>query len=41
LEEVGEETFQALLEALSGRITKGEAINYVSSMDIYVLGPVI
>lgn len=41
LEQVGEETLQALLEALSGRITKGEAINYVTSMDIYVLGPVI
>jgi len=41
LEEVGEETFNVLIKVLSGRITKGEAINYTKSMDIYTLGPII
>lgn len=41
IEEVGEETFRAILALLSGRQTKNETIGYHSSMDIYTLGPVI
>lgn len=41
IEEVGEETFKRLLEVLSGGVTKGEAINYIVSMDIHVQGPVL
>lgn len=41
IEEVGEETFRAVLALLSGRQTKNETLGYHSSMDIYTLGPVI
>lgn len=41
IEEVGEETLQAILALLSGRQTKNETLGYHSSMDIYTLGPVI
>lgn len=41
LEEVGEETLQKMIRVLSGEVTKGEAINYTKSMDIYTIGPVI
>ncbi|MGB8454379.1 MAG: UxaA family hydrolase [Anaerocolumna sp.] len=41
IEEVGEETFQRMLRTLSGEMTKNEAIQYVSSIDIHCLGPVI
>lgn len=41
IEQVGEEVFSLLLEVLSGRSTKGEAIQYSKSMDIYTMGPVI
>lgn len=41
IEEVGEEAFGLLLEVLNGRMTKNEALQYVSTMDIYCLGPVI
>lgn len=41
IEEVGEEAFGKLLRTLSGQRTKNEAIQYVSSIDIHCLGPVI
>lgn len=41
IEEVGEESFAALLDTLSGRQTKNETLGYHSSIDIYTLGPVI
>lgn len=41
VEEVGEEAFQMLLDVLSGRMTKNEALSYYGSMDIFCLGPVI
>ena len=41
IEEVGEEAFGLPLKVLSGQMTKNEAIHYVSTMDIYCLGPVI
>lgn len=41
IEEVGEETFEYILDLLSGKVTKGEAINYTTTMDIFCLGPVI
>lgn len=41
IEEVGEEAFAMLLNVLSGQMTKNEALNYFSTMDIYCLGPVI
>jgi len=41
IEEVGDETFQALRRVLSGQLTKAEAVNYTVSMDIHTLGPVI
>jgi len=41
IEEVGEETLDMFIKVLSGKYTKGEAINYTKSMDIYTLGPVI
>lgn len=41
IEEVGEETLAKLLRVASGEVTKGEAIKYTKSMDIYTLGPVI
>ena len=41
IEQVGEEAFAKALRTLSGEITKNEAIQYVSSIDIHCLGPVI
>lgn len=41
IEEVGESVFQELINILSGKVTKGEAIKYTKSMDIHCLGPVI
>ena len=41
IEEVGEEAFAKLLRVLNGEMTKNEAIQYFSSLDIFVLGPVI
>lgn len=41
IEEVGEEAFALLLEVLNGRMTKNEAIQYFSAIDIHCLGPVI
>lgn len=36
-----EEAFSAILDLLSGKQTKNEALGYHSSIDIYTLGPVI
>lgn len=41
ISEVGEETFALLLDVLSGRLTKNEALGYFGSIDIHMLGPVI
>lgn len=41
IEEVGEEAFALLLQVLSGRMTKNEALAYFGSIDIFCLGPVI
>lgn len=41
LEEVGEEAFDEVLRVAEGKSTKGEAIRYTRSLDIYCLGPVI
>ncbi|MEA4891264.1 MAG: UxaA family hydrolase [Peptococcaceae bacterium] len=41
IDQVGEEAFQKMLRVLSGEMTKNEAIQYFSSIDIHVLGPVI
>ncbi len=41
IEQAGEEAFELLLQVLSGRMTKNEAVHYVSTMDIHCLGPVI
>lgn len=41
IEEIGEQTFDALLRVASGETTKGESIKYCKSMDFYMLGPVI
>ncbi|HJD18718.1 MAG TPA: UxaA family hydrolase [Candidatus Fournierella excrementavium] len=41
IEQVGEEAFDKALRTLSGEMTKNEAIQYVSSIDIHCLGPVI
>lgn len=41
IEEVGEEAFAQLLRTLNGEMTKNEAIQYFSSIDIHCLGPVI
>lgn len=41
IEQVGEEAFVKLLRVLSGEMTKNEAIQYFSSIDIHCLGPVI
>lgn len=41
IEQVGEEAFAKLLRVLSGEMTKNEAIQYFSSIDIHCLGPVI
>ena len=36
IEEVGEEAFAMFLRVLNGEMTKNEAIQYVSTMDIYL-----
>ena len=41
IQQVGEEAFAKALRTLSGEMTKNEAIQYVSSIDIHCLGPVI
>jgi altronate dehydratase large subunit len=41
IEEVGEEAFQMLIDVLSGKMTKNEALGYFGSMDIWCMGPVI
>ena len=41
IEEVGEEAFAKLLRVLNGEMTKNEAIQYFTSLDIFCLGPVI
>lgn len=41
IEEVGEEAFAKLIRTLSGEMTKNEAIQYFTSLDIHCLGPVI
>lgn len=41
IEELGEETFEYILNLLSGKVTKAEAINYTTTMDIHCLGPVL
>ena len=41
IEQVGEEAFAKALRTLSGEMTKNEAVQYVSSIDIHCLGPVI
>lgn len=41
IEALGEEVYEYLLRVLSGETTRGEAIGYSKSMDIYTMGPVI
>lgn len=41
IEQVGEEILEKIIEVMNGTNTKGEAIRYNKSMDIYMLGPVI
>ena len=41
IEEIGEEAFKLLLEVLSVRMTKNEALVYFVSIDIFCVGPVI
>lgn len=41
IEQVGEEAFELLIQVLSGKMTKNEALNYFATMDIYCMGPVI
>ena len=41
IEQVGEEAFAKILRLLEGEMTKNEAIQYFSSIDIHCLGPVI
>lgn len=41
IEQVGEEAYKMLLDTLSGKMTKNEALGYFGSMDVYTLGPVI
>ena len=41
IEQVGEEAFAKLLKVLNGEMTKNEAIQYFSAIDIHCLGPVI
>lgn len=41
IESVVKETFQKILRLLNGEMTKNEAIQYYSSIDIHCLGPVI
>ena len=41
IEQVGEEAFAKLIRTLNGEMTKNEAIQYFTSIDIHCLGPVI
>lgn len=41
IEQVGEEAFGLMVETLSGRVTKSEAIGYTSCIEIQTKGPVI
>jgi len=41
IEEVGDETFNELIKVLSGKVTKGEELNYSTSMDIFTLGTIL
>ena len=41
IDEIGEEAFQKMLRVLNGEMTKNEAIQYFTSIDIHCLGPVI
>ena len=41
IEEVGEEVFEKSIQVLNGEMTKNEAIQYFTSIDIFCLGPVI
>lgn len=41
IEQVGEEAFEKMIRVLNGEMTKNEAIQYFSSIDIHCLGPVI
>lgn len=41
IEQVGEEAFSKLLRVLGGEMTKNEAVQYFSAIDIHCLGPVI
>lgn len=41
IEEVGEEAFAKMMRVLGGEMTKNEAIQYFSAIDIHCLGPVI
>ena len=41
IDQVGEEAFARLLDTLSVKMTKNEAIQYCTSIDIHCLGPVI
>lgn len=41
IEEVGEEAFDKMVRVLNGEMTKNEAIQYFSAIDIHCLGPVI
>lgn len=41
IEQVGEETIAKLVRVLNGEMTKNEAIQYFSAIDIHCLGPVI
>lgn len=41
IEQVGEEIFAKIIRVLGGEMTKNEAIEYFSGIDIHTLGPVI
>lgn len=41
IEQVGEEAFEKMFRVLNGEMTKNEAIQYFSAIDIHCLGPVI
>ncbi len=41
IHEVGEEAFEKMIRVLNGEMTKNEAIQYFSAIDIHCLGPVI
>ena len=41
INEVGEAAFEKMLRVLNGEMTRNEAIQYFTSIDIHCLGPVI